>query len=310
MTVWNIRVLRRNPRAGLHVFFNRDHAGSKKRRGDYPLISHRFLRLKFSYRSDLIPAKIARPYVARCLPGGIQSIPSFTARRGIAPIIFCATRHISQFNPVRKGRRWKTRQRVLARSASAPRDISRRKTPREWCNRLINESRYLTRSTCPCPCLCFSLSLSHLSPSREKRYTCKRCGRACVYERARLYTYESRRISGHTTGAEISFIYPRLPASLLTVYPQHLMHHGRVVRAHKRARTLRVRVSTYTHRDSAGHPLATRYTILFALMNFFGGNSVRTGGMQTSLSLGAPIRRGSLNALAERATITRTRCGI
>lgn len=82
---------------------------------------------------------------------------------------------------------------------------------------------------------------------RETRYTCKHHGRACVYERARLYTYESRRISGHTTGAEISFIYPRLPASLLTVYPQHLVHHDRVcIRPCTRDRACRVYACTRT----------------------------------------------------------------
>jgi len=99
-----------------------------------------------------------------------------------------------------------------------------------------------------CPCLYFSFSLflafslsvyplssPLLAKGKEKRYTCKRCGRTCVYE-ARLYTYESRRISGHTTGAEISFIYPRLPASLLTVYLQHLIHHSRIVCGYSGAR--------------------------------------------------------------------------
>lgn len=110
-----------------------------------------------------------------------------------------------------------------------------------------------------------------LAGRKEKRYTCKCRGQACVYERARLYTYESRRISGHTTGAEISFIYPRLPASLLTVYPQHLIHHGCIVRARGHAYHARVRACTRIAIRPGGR--WRRYAILFALMNFFGGNS-------------------------------------
>lgn len=102
------------------------------------------------------------------------------------------------------------------------------------------------------PPLSLSLAISssfalRREEERETRYTCKHHGRACVYERGRLYTYESRRISGHTTGAEISFIYPRLPASLLTVYPQHLVHHDRVcIQPCTRDRACRVYACTRT----------------------------------------------------------------
>lgn len=134
-----------------------------------------------------------------------------------------------------------------------------------------------------------------------------------MYRRARLYTYESRRISGYTTGAEISFIYPRLPASLLTVYPQHLVHHGHV-RIQPWPCVSRVYTDTHgsfplplcpslfvfrCRRDSTARG---RYAILFTLMNFFGRNSVRSGGMQTYTSPWKHLsRRGSLNALARSA---------
>jgi len=144
-----------------------------------------------------------------------------------------------------------------------------------------------------CPCLYFSFSLfltfslsvyplssPLLAKGKEKRYTCKRCGRTCVYE-ARLYTYESRRISGHTTGAEISFIYPRLPASLLTVYLQHLIHHSRIVCGYSGAR---VCACMCAHRDSAEHPMAT-VCHLVCVDEFFWRKlrANRGDGMQTSL---------------------------
>jgi len=64
-------------------------------------------------------------------------------------------------------------------------------------------------------------------------------------------------------------------ASLLTVYPQHLVHHGRIgVRIHRRgplhAARLRAR---YACTRRAPRDFSRRYAVPFALMDFFAGNS-------------------------------------
>lgn len=167
----------------------------------------------------------SHPFVAVFVPKRIWPISSrcaFASRRKIAPIIFYAARHISQFNPDGTApSKDEIESNRLARCANnIPRDISRRKqTSREWRNRLINEPRYLTRSTCSSCLIAFLL----LSPRRRNDTRVNIAAElACTGEH--MYTYKSR----HTTSAEISFIYRRLSISLSTVYPQHLVHHDHI----------------------------------------------------------------------------------
>jgi hypothetical protein len=126
-----------------------------------------------------------------------------------------------------------------------------------------------------------------------------------------LYTYESRRVSGHIPqvpkfrsfilGSRGQFV-DRLPATPCTSRP-HRRTHTSVHAARLRAR--------YACTRTAPRDFSRWYAVPFALMDFSLGIPVRTDGMQTSsLYLAeASIRRDSLNALAEPATITRAGCG-
>jgi len=187
---------------------------------------------------------------SRLVSGGIRLIPSTIIRqfhaREIAPIIFYTTRHISQFNPA-------MRERSGSKGSSAAR------TWRDENDAIVQLTSRLTHSA-SIRILLASLISRFSSPANRERARERNGTRvnaatelACTSERC-LYTYESRRVSGHIPqvpkfrsfilGSRGQFV-DRLPATPCTSRPHRRTHtfaQAGACRAFARARLRAIRV--------------------------------------------------------------------